>query len=115
MIGVFLAEDHETVREGLRLLVNAQDDMRVVGEAGDGQTAIEQAQALKPNVVVLDLSMPQVNGVVAAQTLKTSLPSAASRKPHNSLAISSIRPATTWGRRNWRRRRPMSLRVTARA
>jgi len=77
VIGVFLAEDHETVREGLRLLVNAQDDMRVVGEAGDGQTAIEQAQALKPNVVVLDLSMPQVNGVVAAQTLKTSLPSAA--------------------------------------
>ena len=77
MIGVFLAEDHETVREGLRLLVNAQDDMRVVGEAGDGQTAIEQAQALKPNVVVLDLSMPQMNGVVAAQTLKTSLPSAA--------------------------------------
>jgi DNA-binding NarL/FixJ family response regulator len=77
VIGVFLAEDHETVREGLRLLVNAQDDMRVVGEAGDGRTAIEQAQALKPNVVVLDLSMPQVNGVVAAQTLRASLPSAA--------------------------------------
>ena len=77
MIGVFLAEDHETVREGLRLLVNAQEDMRVVGEAGDGKTAIEQAQALKPNVVVLDLSMPQVNGVVAAQTLHEALPSAA--------------------------------------
>ena len=77
MIGVFLAEDHETVREGLRLLVNAQDDMRVVGEAGDGKTAIEQAQSLKPNVVVLDVSMPQVNGVVAAQTLRSSLPSAA--------------------------------------
>lgn len=77
MIGVFLAEDHETVREGLRLLVNAQEDMRVVGEAGDGKTAIEQAQALKPNVVVLDLSMPQVNGVVAAQTLHAALPSAA--------------------------------------
>ena len=77
MIGVFLAEDHETVREGLRLLVNAQEDMRVVGEAGDGKTAIEQAQALKPNVVVLDLSMPHVNGVVAAQTLHASLPSAA--------------------------------------
>ena len=77
MIGVFLAEDHETVREGLRLLVNAQEDMHVVGEAGDGKTAIEQARTLKPNVVVLDLSMPQVNGVVAAQTLRTSLPSAA--------------------------------------
>jgi two-component system, NarL family, response regulator NreC len=77
VIGVFLAEDHETVREGLRLLVNAQEDMHVVGEAGDGRTAIEQARTLKPNVVVLDLSMPQVNGVVAAQTLRTSLPSAA--------------------------------------
>jgi len=77
VIGVFLAEDHETVREGLRLLVNAQDDMRVVGEAGDGKTAVEQAQSLKPNVVVLDLSMPQINGVVAAQTLRSSLPSAA--------------------------------------
>ena len=77
MIGVFLAEDHETVREGLRLLLNAQDDMRVVGEAGDGKSAIEQAQSLKPNVLVLDLSMPQVNGVVAAQTLRTSLPSTA--------------------------------------
>src|SRR5215831_16411078 len=77
VIGVFLAEDHETVREGLRLLVNAQEDMHVVGEAGDGRTAIEQARTLKPNVVVLDLSMPQVNGVIAAQTLRTSLPSAA--------------------------------------
>jgi DNA-binding NarL/FixJ family response regulator len=77
VIGVFLAEDHETVREGLRLLVNAQDDMRVIGEAGDGKTAIERAQSLKPNVVVLDLSMPQVNGVVAAQTLRSSLPSTA--------------------------------------
>jgi DNA-binding NarL/FixJ family response regulator len=74
VIGVFLAEDHETVREGLRLLVNAQDDMRVIGEAGDGKTAIERAQSLRPNVVVLDLSMPQVNGVVAAQTLRSSLP-----------------------------------------
>jgi len=77
VIGVFLAEDHETVREGLRLLVNAQEDMCVVGEAGDGRSAIEQARSLKPNVVVLDLSMPQVNGVVAAQTLRASLPSAA--------------------------------------
>ena len=77
MISVLLAEDHETVREGLRMLVNSQDDMRVVGEAGDGKAAVEQAQSLKPNVVVLDLSMPEVNGVVAAKTLRASLPSAA--------------------------------------
>ncbi len=77
MIGVFLAEDHETVREGLRLLVNAQDDMEVIGEAGDGRAAIEQAKSLKPNVVVLDLSMPEMNGIVAAQTLRSSMPSTA--------------------------------------
>ena len=51
--------------------------MRVIGEAGDGKSAIEQACSLKPNVVVLDLSMPQMNGVVAAQALRASLPSAA--------------------------------------
>jgi len=77
MISVLLAEDHETVREGLRMLVNSQDDMRVVGEAGDGEAAVEQAQSVKPNVVVLDLSMPKVNGVVAAKALRASLPSAA--------------------------------------
>ena len=56
MIRVVVAEDHETVREGLRHLLNAQGDMEVVGEAGDGRAAVEQACSLKPNVVVLDLA-----------------------------------------------------------
>ena len=77
MIRVLLAEDHETVREGLRLLVNAQDDMTVIGEAGDGRVAVEQAHAMQPNVVVLDLSMPQMNGLTAAKTLRQSAPDAA--------------------------------------
>jgi DNA-binding NarL/FixJ family response regulator len=70
MIRVLLAEDHETVREGLRLLLDAQDDIRVVGEASDGRKAVEQAHALKPDVVVLDLTMPGMTGLSAARALK---------------------------------------------
>jgi two-component system response regulator NreC len=77
MIRVLLAEDHETVREGLRLLVDSQNDMEVVAEAGDGNVAVEQARALKPDVVVLDLTMPGMNGLAAAKVLRASLPSAA--------------------------------------
>src|SRR3954467_13389156 len=76
VIRVFVAEDHETVREGLRHLLNAQQDMEVVGEAGDGRAAVEQACELKPNVVVIDLSMPHMNGLVAVRRLRESLPAA---------------------------------------
>jgi len=72
MIRVLLAEDHETVREGLRLLLDAQADMQVVGEAGDGRAAVERAGALQPDVVVLDLTMPGMNGLAAARALKES-------------------------------------------
>jgi two-component system response regulator NreC len=70
MIRVLLAEDHETVREGLRLLVNAQSDMQVVAEVGNGRAAVDSAAALTPDVVVLDLSMPGVSGLSAARALK---------------------------------------------
>jgi two-component system, NarL family, response regulator NreC len=70
MIRVLLAEDHETVREGLRLLLDAQPDMEVVGEVGDGRAAIDTARTLKPDVVVLDLSMPVMGGLSAARALK---------------------------------------------
>ena len=72
MIRVLLVDDHETVREGLRLLVNAQSDMTVVGDAGDGRSAIDGAAALAPDVVVLDLTMPGMNGLAAAKALKAS-------------------------------------------
>src|SRR5205085_10648789 len=75
-IRLVVAEDHETVREGLRHLLNAQSDMEIIGEAGNGRTAIEQACALKPDVVVIDLSMPEMNGLIAVQHLRESLPSA---------------------------------------
>jgi len=70
MIRVLLADDHETVREGLRLLVDAQADMQVVGEAGDGRTVIDKVGTLRPSVVVLDLTMPGMSGLNAARALK---------------------------------------------
>lgn len=70
VVRVVIAEDHETVREGLRLLVNAQPDMTVVGEARDGQGAIETVRALNPDVVILDLSMPGRGAIATARELR---------------------------------------------
>src|SRR5215475_13908499 len=72
MIRVLLADDHETVRDGLRLLVNAQTDMQVVGEARDGSGVLERVAELRPDVLVLDLTMPGMSGLAAARELKLS-------------------------------------------
>jgi two-component system response regulator NreC len=66
---IVLADDHETVREGLRMIVNAQDDMEVVGFAGDGREAVTLAQELLPDVLVMDISMPKLNGLKATEKL----------------------------------------------
>lgn len=71
---VLLADDHAVVRDGLKLLVNAQPDMEVVGEAGDGSTACREAKALRPDIVVMDVSMPEMNGAQATERLKVSCP-----------------------------------------
>jgi DNA-binding NarL/FixJ family response regulator len=73
-IRVFLAEDHETVREGLRLIIDAQSDLQIVGEAADGYEAIDRVRALLPDVVVMDISMPRMNGLKAARQLKMLCP-----------------------------------------
>ncbi len=73
-IRVLIAEDHETVREGLRMIVDAQDDMQVCGEAGDGREAIALAQELTPDVLLMDISMPELNGLKAAAKLKRIAP-----------------------------------------
>jgi two-component system, NarL family, response regulator NreC len=67
---ILLADDHATVRQGLKLLIDTQPDMRVVGEASDGNEVLQQAQALKPDIVVMDISMPGMNGLIATRTLK---------------------------------------------
>jgi two-component system, NarL family, response regulator NreC len=71
---ILLADDHVVVRQGLKLLVEGQRDMIVVSEASDGVSAIQQAQELKPDVIIMDISMPGMNGLVATRTLKRILP-----------------------------------------
>jgi two-component system response regulator NreC len=67
---ILLVDDHAAVRQAVTLLINSLPDMKVICEAGDGVTAVQQAQELKPDVVVMDLSMPQMSGLVAVRTLK---------------------------------------------
>jgi DNA-binding NarL/FixJ family response regulator len=67
---ILLADDHATVRHGLKLLLDSQPDMGVVGEVADGNSVLRQAEALKPDIVVMDISMPGMNGLVATRTLK---------------------------------------------
>lgn len=76
-IRVLLADDHETVRHGLKLLINRQPDMEVVGEAGDGRLAVERAGVLKPNVAVVDVSMPEMNGLAATKAICEAAPGTA--------------------------------------
>jgi len=71
---VLLAEDHNTVREGIKMLVNAQPDMEVVGEAADGAAAIVKARELMPDLLVMDISMPELNGLKATEKLRREFP-----------------------------------------
>jgi DNA-binding NarL/FixJ family response regulator len=69
-VRVLLADDHKIVRDGLRLLIDGQPDMQVVGEAANGKEVLQQVRELKPDVVVMDLSMPECNGLQATEQLK---------------------------------------------
>src|SRR3954471_7274061 len=71
---IFIADDHAVVREGLRALVNAQPGMRVVGEAGDGRDAYRSVMELRPDVAVMDISMPGWTGSQATGQLKKTCP-----------------------------------------
>ena len=76
-IRILLVDDHTTVRQALKLLIDGQPDMAVVGEASDGATALQQAQTLLPDVVVMDISMPGMNGLAATKKLKRAQPNVA--------------------------------------
>jgi DNA-binding NarL/FixJ family response regulator len=73
---VLIVDDHDGVRKGLRLLFELESGFSVVGEAIDGQDAVEKARRLKPDLILLDLSMPGMNGLEAARVIRTVLPSA---------------------------------------
>ncbi len=68
-IKILLADDHEIVREGLRTLFDKQADMKVVAEANDGREAVQLAQRLTPDVVIMDISMPRMNGMEATRRI----------------------------------------------
>ncbi len=75
-IRILLADDHSVVRAGLRAFIEAQPDMEVVGEAGDGAAALALFAATQPDLVVMDLSMPELNGLEATERLRAHAPGA---------------------------------------
>jgi DNA-binding NarL/FixJ family response regulator len=75
-IAVLLAEDHMIVREGLRRLLDAESDIEVVGEATNGRQAVALARKLRPAVIIMDIAMPQLNGLEATRQIRQFLPDA---------------------------------------
>jgi DNA-binding NarL/FixJ family response regulator len=71
---VLLADDHALVRDGLRALIERNADMKVIGEAGDGQDAVAETRQLQPDAVVMDIAMPVVDGVAATRRIKQECP-----------------------------------------
>jgi pilus assembly protein CpaE len=74
MINVFLVDDRESVRRGLKMRLALEEDLRVVGEAADGRRAINLIQELKPDVVIMDIEMPGMDGISAAAVLHDMAP-----------------------------------------
>jgi DNA-binding NarL/FixJ family response regulator len=71
---IILADDHQVMREGLKSLLNQQKDMEVIGEADDGQAAVRLTKKLEPDIVVLDIGMPNMNGIQATQHIVAEVP-----------------------------------------
>jgi two-component system, NarL family, response regulator NreC len=73
-IRILLADDHTILRAGLKLMLNAQPDMEVIGEAQDGRQAIREARRLQPDIVLMDITMPDINGIEATREIKKVAP-----------------------------------------
>jgi DNA-binding NarL/FixJ family response regulator len=71
---IVIAEDHTILREGLRALISSQEDLEVVGEAGDGREAVRQVEDLMPDLILMDLSMPKMNGIEAIREIGRRIP-----------------------------------------
>lgn len=99
MLRLLLADDHGIVRAGVRMLIDRQEDMRVVAEADDGIEAVEQVLAERPDVAVLDVSMPRMTGVQAAREIR-------SHDPSVHVLLMSMHEETTTSSRALRRALP---------
>src|SRR5436190_8943787 len=73
-IRILLADDHAVVRQGFKLILGAQPDMEIVGEAGNGREAVELAEKLRPDVAVVDVAMPELNGIEATRRIGETAP-----------------------------------------
>lgn len=71
---ILLADDHSVVRSGFRMILDAQSDLEVVGEVANGREAVEQATALQPDVVIMDVTMPELNGIEATRRIAAAMP-----------------------------------------
>jgi len=73
-ISVLIADDHTLFRKGVRKMLEAEEDMKVVGEAATGREALEQARALMPDVILMDIKMPDLDGIEATRTFRREMP-----------------------------------------
>ena len=73
-VTILLADDHTIVRQGLARLLEEQPNLKVIGEATDGRHAVEKANQLKPDIVIMDIAMPRLNGIEAAKRIRKNLP-----------------------------------------
>src|ERR1700736_6618793 len=71
---ILVADDHESVRKGVCVILGARGDIEVCGEAANGREAIDKAQALKPDLIILDITMPVLSGIDAAEAIRKTLP-----------------------------------------
>jgi DNA-binding NarL/FixJ family response regulator len=74
VIRILLADDHVLVRQGFKMILSAQPDMQIVGEATNGREAVEAAEKLQPDIVLMDVTMPELNGIEATRRLATASP-----------------------------------------
>jgi len=71
---ILVADDHESVRKGVCVILGTRGDIQVCGEAANGREAIDKAQELKPDLIILDITMPVLNGIDAAEALRQTMP-----------------------------------------
>jgi YesN/AraC family two-component response regulator len=91
-VHILLADDHTIVRQGLALLLGEQKNLKIVGEAINGQDAVEKALELNPDVIIMDIAMPRMNGIEAAKRIRKQKSSSFLCIPTNTTSTSFSKP-----------------------